>query len=135
MQLDDLTLVIARVRGLDGGFKDALAGGPAFAGHLDNQYPILGGEGDQEDEAYLGVIVTAGLSASLVANWLSMRIYEQRPLVDIGLRWNGLSVRNLLYGIAGGAGGAALVLGLPLAVGAARIHASSRRRNELVSPV
>lgn len=75
------------------------------------------------EEAYLAVIVITGLSASLVANWLSMRIYEQRGLVDVGLPWNGLSARNLGYGIAGGMGAATLVLSLPLAAGAARIHA------------
>ena len=41
------------VRRFDGRLEDALAGSSALAGHLDDQDPILGGEGDQEDQSDL----------------------------------------------------------------------------------
>jgi len=55
-----------------------------------------------------------GLLSALFANWLAMRIYENRRLVDIGLWWNRSSVDNIGLGILGGAGAACLVLAPPL---------------------
>jgi len=71
---------------------------------------------------YLLGITATGLVAACFANWLAMRIYEQRPLVAVGLGWNPDSIRNLGWGILGGMGAAALVLAPPLAVGAAHIR-------------
>lgn len=64
------------------------------------------------------------MAAAVVANILAMRIFESRGFFDIGLEWTLASGRNLLLGLAGGAGTAVLVLGPPLAVGAARLEAS-----------
>ena len=61
----------------------------------------------------------SGLLGAWLANWLSMRIYERRPFAQIGLGLTPDSGRNLLLGLAGGIGSAALVLSLPLASGAA----------------
>jgi membrane protease YdiL (CAAX protease family) len=71
---------------------------------------------------YLPAVVLTSLIAACFANWLAMRIYENRPMADIGLRWNGCSVRNALLGFAGGAGAAALVLAGPLAAGLAHMR-------------
>lgn len=68
----------------------------------------------------LGMVATSVLSA-LVATWLSLRIFEGRGVLDAGLWWNRASSDNLLLGLGGGAGSAALVLGPPLLFGAARI--------------
>jgi membrane protease YdiL (CAAX protease family) len=70
---------------------------------------------------YLIAITTTGLLSACFANWLTMRIFEARPLPDIGLYWNPASVRNLGFGLIGGCGSAALVLSIPLLTGAARI--------------
>ncbi|HWQ53065.1 MAG TPA: type II CAAX endopeptidase family protein [Bryobacteraceae bacterium] len=74
---------------------------------------------------YLLAVILTGLLAACVANWLSMRIYEQRSLPDIGMHWNDASMRNLGLGIAGGALSAALVLAPPLASGAARFTSAA----------
>ncbi len=59
---------------------------------------------------YLIAIVATSLVAAGFANWLSLRIFENRPLVDAGLWWNRASSANLMIGLAGGAGAAAAVL-------------------------
>lgn len=72
-----------------------------------------------------GYFVTSALGvflAGLTANALSLRVYERAPLTAIGLQWNRASRANLLYGLAGGAGAACLVLGPPLLVGLARLR-------------
>jgi len=71
--------------------------------------------------AYLFAITVTGLLAATVANGLCMRIYEQRRTAAIGLHWDRASLANLGYGCLGGAGAAAVVLALPVAVHAARI--------------
>src|SRR5581483_4473006 len=58
-----------------------------------------------------GVVVaaTVGLSATgLFANLLTMRIFDRRPLTDIGLAGGQASGRNLLIGILFGGAAAAL---------------------------
>ena len=50
-----------------------------------------------------------------------MRIYEHRPLVDVGLGWNPSSIRNLLLGLAGGVVAALIVVIGPVLEGAAEI--------------
>ena len=57
----------------------------------------------------VGVFLTA-----VIANGLVMRIFERANLVQIGLGWNGASIRNLLVGLAGGTGAACMVLALPV---------------------
>ncbi len=74
---------------------------------------------------YLAGITLTGFLAALAANALSMRIFLHRPLLDIGLRWNRASARNLLLGLAGGAGSACLVLAPPILLGAAHFRAES----------
>lgn len=71
---------------------------------------------------YFPAIVLTSLVASGFANWVSLRIYEQKPLPDVGLWWNRQSMRNAALGIAGGVGAAALVLAGPLAAGVAHLR-------------
>jgi len=68
-------------------------------------------------EAALG-----GFLAACVANALAMRFFERAHLTAIGLGWNKASIRNLLVGLAGGAGSACLVLAGPVVVGLARFQ-------------
>ena len=63
----------------------------------------------------------AVLAAALFASWLSLRIYEARPLGEIGLWLSRNSFDNLALGLAGGAGAGLLAVGVPLAAGAAAI--------------
>jgi uncharacterized protein len=69
----------------------------------------------------VGMIGTS-LAAAVLTNWLSLRIFEGRNLLDAGLWWNRASADNLLIGLAGGVGSAALVLGPPLLFRAARME-------------
>ncbi len=64
--------------------------------------------------------------AAVTANVLTLRICERRSLVDIGLRWSGDSLRNLLWGFGGGAGTAVLVLGGALVTGMAQLSPSTQ---------
>jgi membrane protease YdiL (CAAX protease family) len=68
---------------------------------------------------YLTGVTGTGLLAAVFANWLALRIYEDRHVVEIGLWLNRCSAENLLLGLAGAAGTAALVLVPALLVGAA----------------
>lgn len=53
-------------------------------------------------------------AAAFTANLLTMRIFDRRPIVDIGLGTSGGAGRNFGLGLALGAGAAALMLTLPL---------------------
>ncbi len=64
-------------------------------------------------------IVGTGLVAAVFANWLAMRIYENRSLIEVGLWWNRPSADNLAFGLLGGIGSACLVLVPPLMMRAA----------------
>jgi CAAX protease family protein len=68
----------------------------------------------------VGIIATSILAAGL-ANWLSLRIFEGRHLLDAGLWWNRASSENLLIGLGGGVGSAVLVLAPPLLFRAAHM--------------
>jgi uncharacterized protein len=70
----------------------------------------------------LVIAVLSSFFAALVANALSMRIWEQRTLIDLGLNWNPASVRNLLVGLAGGIGAALVVVLGPVLEGAAQLE-------------
>jgi membrane protease YdiL (CAAX protease family) len=72
-----------------------------------------------------GYLVSAALStfaAAAIANTIALRVYERGQLADVGLGWGPASVRNLLLGLAGGIGGALLVMGPPLLLGLARFE-------------
>ncbi|MBI4873156.1 MAG: CPBP family intramembrane metalloprotease [Acidobacteria bacterium] len=64
---------------------------------------------------YLTTSVLSTFAAAAVANAIALRIYERARLADIGLGWSAASRRNLLLGLAGGAGAALLVTLAPLA--------------------
>ncbi|MEO8592505.1 MAG: type II CAAX endopeptidase family protein [Candidatus Solibacter sp.] len=71
---------------------------------------------------YLTGITGVTLLSAAFANWLSLRIYENRGIADIGLRVNRCSGQNLVLGLAGGACTAALVLLPPVLAGAAHFR-------------
>jgi membrane protease YdiL (CAAX protease family) len=78
-------------------------------------YLVLGVAGE-----LAGATLTVLLGA-IFANWLALRIYENRTLPDAGLRWSRASAENLGLGLAGGIGAACLVLAPPLVTGAAHL--------------
>ncbi len=78
---------------------------------------------------YLAGITATGLISAIFANWLSLRIYEQRPLVDVGLEPGLAALHNVALGIGGGIGSACLVLAPPLMAGAAHIAAADEGGN------
>jgi membrane protease YdiL (CAAX protease family) len=82
----------------------------------------------------VGIIATSVLAAGF-ANWLSLRIFEGRHLVDAGLWWNRASSTNLAFGLAGGAGSAAFVLLPPLLFREARLLSSNVDRPTIGSIV
>lgn len=64
-----------------------------------------------------GMVVSATiglLAIAILANVLTMRIFDRRPLSDIGLNSTPGSGRNFTWGLALGAGAAALMLLAPL---------------------
>lgn len=68
---------------------------------------------------YFTALMLGQLLSALAANWVPLRIYSGMRLADLGLRWNGRSLRNFGLGVAGGMGAAALVLATPLFANAA----------------
>jgi len=76
-------------------------------------YPLVG----QFTAAVLSVFLGA-----LVANLISLRIYERTHLTTIGLYWNRSSRRNALIGLLGGMLAAYAVAGLPLLFGMAHLE-------------
>jgi membrane protease YdiL (CAAX protease family) len=69
-----------------------------------------------------GALVSVSLSTlfpALFANWLALRVYEDRGLAAIGLAANRAAARNAAVGLAGGIGAACLVLAPPVLTGAA----------------
>jgi membrane protease YdiL (CAAX protease family) len=77
---------------------------------------------------YLVAIIATSVLAAGFANWLALRIFEGRHLVDAGLWWNRASSTNLALGLAGGAGSAAAVLLPPLIFRGAHVLASPADR-------
>jgi uncharacterized protein len=71
-----------------------------------------------------GVLVAGTVSlcaAGLLANLLTMKIFDRRPFSDIGLQVSAPSARNLLLGVAFGGGCAALMLWAPLLAGSGHL--------------
>jgi membrane protease YdiL (CAAX protease family) len=71
-------------------------------------------------QTVFGAVVagTIGLFLTgVLANVLTMRIFDRRPLADIGLHANGSSLRNFIVGAVLAAGSAALMLAAPLLAG------------------
>ena len=74
---------------------------------------------------WVGGLLVAGTAGLLLsagfANWLSLRIFENRSLPAVGLPLNRGAADNLGFGLLGGIGSACLVLAPPLLVGAAHL--------------
>jgi len=67
---------------------------------------------------------TVGLCLSgLLANVLTLQIFDRRPVTDIGLQTNSLSARNFFTGLVFGGGTAALMLLTPILGGAGHLVA------------
>ena len=65
---------------------------------------------------------TVGLCLSgLLANTLTLKIFDRRPFTDIGLHTNRLSLRNFLTGLICGGGAAGLMLLAPILGGAGHL--------------
>jgi membrane protease YdiL (CAAX protease family) len=78
--------------------------------------------------SYLVSNVATFLFSAVVANWLALRIYANRRLIDAGLWLNRAAGENLLAGLAGGAGAACLVLAPPLLFGMAHLASTPADR-------
>jgi membrane protease YdiL (CAAX protease family) len=72
---------------------------------------------------FLGAVVST-FAAAVIANALALRIWERAHLPALGLFWTAASWRHFVIGFGGGAGAAALVLGVPLLAGGAEFTAS-----------
>jgi membrane protease YdiL (CAAX protease family) len=69
---------------------------------------------------------TVGLCATgLIANLLTMRIFDRRPFTDIGMRAGRASLHNLILGVLLGSGAAALMLVAPLLAGTGHLESQS----------
>jgi len=69
----------------------------------------------------LSGVTLSTLLAALFANWLALRVYEDRGLAAIGLAATRAAAGNAAAGLAGGVGAACLVLAPPLLTGAAHL--------------
>ncbi len=69
--------------------------------------------------SYLIASAAGVFLAAAAANAIVMRVFERAHLTNVGLGWNPASVRNLLIGLAGGAGAAAVILLGPIMLGLA----------------
>jgi membrane protease YdiL (CAAX protease family) len=72
-------------------------------------------------DVYLVSNIATFLFSAAFANWLALRIYADRRLIEVGLWLNRASAENLVAGLAGGAGGAFLVLAPPILLGMAHL--------------
>jgi membrane protease YdiL (CAAX protease family) len=73
-----------------------------------------------------GIVVAATVGAcagGLLANWLTMRIFDRRPFADVGLPVNPASAQNFALGLLLGGGAAALMLVAPLLAGSGHLVA------------
>jgi membrane protease YdiL (CAAX protease family) len=85
--------------------------------------------------AVLGVVVAGTISlcaTGLLANFLTMRIFDRRPLVDIGLQGGRSSVVNFALGVILGGGSAGLMLLAPLLAGTG--HLVNRPQSDFTWP-
>ena len=71
--------------------------------------------------SYPAGAIAAEVFAAIVANWLTLRIWEDRRIFELGLWWTRQSSENLAIGLLGGAGSASLVLAPPILLGIAHI--------------
>ena len=69
----------------------------------------------------LTTLTFSTLFAAIFASWLSMRIYEDIPIRELGLWWSRNSLDNFALGLAGGSGAARVALG-PAAGAGARLR-------------
>jgi membrane protease YdiL (CAAX protease family) len=73
---------------------------------------------------WAGVVATATVGtflAAFITNAFTVRIFERLSIGDLGLNWNQSSIRNLLWGLGGGAIAALAVIGPPLLIGIAKL--------------
>jgi len=74
---------------------------------------------------FAGILISGAMgtfATGAIANAFSVRVFERKPLLTVGLNWHSGSFRNLWVGIAAGFGAAILIIGGPVAVGAARFE-------------
>jgi membrane protease YdiL (CAAX protease family) len=86
--------------------------------------------------AYLGGVVVAATVGlfflAVIANLLTMRVFDRRPLTDIGLGGGHGTGQNLMWGLALGGGAAALMMLAPVIARAA--HFQSRPESVFAWP-
>jgi membrane protease YdiL (CAAX protease family) len=82
--------------------------------------------------AALGPVIAATIGlflAGILANWLTMRVFDRRPFSDIGVETNRRSLRNFITGLLLSAAAAFLMLMAPILAGAGHLvphsHAGS----------
>lgn len=78
-----------------------------------------------------GYLIAAAIGtflAAAVANAIVVRIWERGRMENIGLGWTRASLKHLGMGVGGGIASAAFVMGVPLALGLARVVPSLEDR-------
>jgi membrane protease YdiL (CAAX protease family) len=71
---------------------------------------------------FAGVLISGAIgtfAAAVIANAVSVRVFERKPLLAVGLNWHSGSLRNLGIGMAAGVGAAMVVIGAPVVAGLA----------------
>src|SRR5687768_13873063 len=67
---------------------------------------------------FAGILISGAMgtfAAGAIANATSVRVFERKPLLAVGLNWHLGSIRNLSIGLAAGVVAAILIIGGPIA--------------------
>jgi uncharacterized protein len=85
---------------------------------------------------FAGVLVSGAMGtflAAVIANVVSVRVFERLPLLAVGLNWHSGSLRNLWIGAAAGIAAAVLALGPPVLLGLATIESTPENPGSLAA--
>jgi membrane protease YdiL (CAAX protease family) len=83
---------------------------------------------------FTGVLISGAMGtfiAGVIANAVSVRVFERRQLLAVGLNWHPGSLRNLWIGAAAGVVAALLALGPPVLMGFATIESTPENPGSL----
>lgn len=85
---------------------------------------------------FAGILISGAIGtffAAVIANAISVRVFERRTLLSVGLNWHSGSLRNLWIGVGTGVAGALLVLVPPVIFGVARIERTPENPGSLAA--
>ena len=85
---------------------------------------------------FAGILISGAMGtflAAVIANTVSVRVFERLPLLAVGLNWHRGSLRNLWIGAGAGVAAALLALGPPVLLGFATLESTPENPGSLAS--